>query len=371
MTTRQELRPNHRIRARARRAITAPLAAALAAGLVVTAGAVPVQAAPPAVAGTWSALMYRSLTRPQTATTLRTTIATQQATVVTRTGEIAKATTRNTAAQTGLTTATTAVTAARARQTYALTSLATAKTALTTAQAAQKKAKTAKKRTAAAAATTKAKNVVAAATRTLTARQTQTREAVTALTTAQVETRTAAALLVNATAARESAAAAVRATQQRLALLPPAETLAGQASVLSKDVVAQARTGFAVTDTTTVYGTTVHKNVAYAFKRMVDDAKRSGIVLSGGGFRTKQRQIELRKINGCPDVWLAPSSSCRVPTAIPGRSLHELGMAIDISSGGKTLTRSSPAFKWLSVNAKKYGFVNLPSEAWHWSITGG
>ena len=35
---------------------------------------------------------------------------------------------------------------------------------------------------------------------------------------------------------------------------------------------------------------------------------------SGGGFRTKQRQIELRKINGCPDVWTAPSSSCRVPT---------------------------------------------------------
>jgi len=61
-----------------------------------------------------------------------------------------------------------------------------------------------------------------------------------------------------------------------------------------------------------------------------------------------------------------------VPTAIPGRSLHELGLAIDISSGGKSITsRKSKAFTWLAANAGKYGFVNLPSEPWHWSITGG
>ena len=116
---------------------------------------------------------------------------------------------------------------------------------------------------------------------------------------------------------------------------------------------------------------TVHRSVAYAYRRMVDDAKRAGISISGGGFRTKQRQIELRKINGCPDVWTAPASSCRVPTAIPGRSLHEIGMAVDITSGGKTLTSKSPAFKWLQAHADEYGFVNLPSEPWHWSITGG
>jgi D-alanyl-D-alanine carboxypeptidase len=104
---------------------------------------------------------------------------------------------------------------------------------------------------------------------------------------------------------------------------------------------------------------------------MVDDAKKAGIAISGGGFRTNQRQIELRKINGCPDVWTAPASSCRVPTAIPGRSLHEIGMAVDITSGGKTLTSKSLAFKWLRAHADEYGFVNLPSEAWHWSITGG
>ena len=60
-----------------------------------------------------------------------------------------------------------------------------------------------------------------------------------------------------------------------------------------------------------------------------------------------------------------------MPTAIPGRSLHEIGMAVDVTSGGRTLTAKSPAFKWLAVHADEYGFVNLPSEPWHWSITGG
>jgi D-alanyl-D-alanine carboxypeptidase len=60
-----------------------------------------------------------------------------------------------------------------------------------------------------------------------------------------------------------------------------------------------------------------------------------------------------------------------VPTAIPGRSLHEIGMAVDITSAGRTLNAKSPAFKWLQVHADEYGFINLPSEPWHWSITGG
>ena len=42
--------------------------------------------------------------------------------------------------------------------------------------------------------------------------------------------------------------------------------------------------------------------------RMIDDAAKSGVRLSGGGFRTKEQQIALRKSNGCPDVWTAPAS---------------------------------------------------------------
>jgi D-alanyl-D-alanine carboxypeptidase len=148
-------------------------------------------------------------------------------------------------------------------------------------------------------------------------------------------------------------------------------SVAAQASTLSPEVVTESRAAFKLADTTKVYGITVNKVVAYPFQHMIDAAAKAGVKLSGGGFRTKEQQIALRTTNGCPDVWTAPASSCRVPTAIPGHSLHELGLAIDLTTGGKTISsRTSPAFKWLAANAGKYGFVNLPSEPWHWSITG-
>jgi D-alanyl-D-alanine carboxypeptidase len=147
--------------------------------------------------------------------------------------------------------------------------------------------------------------------------------------------------------------------------------LAAQAAAVTGQVVTQTRGSFTTVQTTQVYGVTVNKIIAYPFQRMIDDAARAGIQLSGGGFRTKQQQIALRTINGCPDVWTAPSSSCKVPTAIPGRSLHEIGLAVDLTSGRRTINdRNSAAFKWLAANAGRYGFVNLPAEPWHWSITG-
>ncbi|MBM2614527.1 M15 family metallopeptidase [Actinoplanes sp. LDG1-06] len=307
-------------------------------------------------------MMYRSLTRQQTAATLRTTIAAQQQTVVTRNSELTNATNAGALAQTQLTTATTADKNVRARVTAAQTTLTTAR---------QNLAKAEKKKPRSNAAITKAKNAVTAATKTLTARQTEARTAATALSAAQINARTATATLATAVTNRDAAAAAVVVTQQKLTVLPTAYSLQTQATALGRDVVTQSRPTFAVADTVQVYGITVHRSVAYAFKRMLDDARANGVVLSGGGFRTKERQIQLRKSNGCPDVWTAPSSSCRVPTAIPGRSLHELGMAIDISQNGKTLSRNTTGFKWLQAHASAYGFINLPSEPWHWSITGG
>jgi D-alanyl-D-alanine carboxypeptidase len=51
--------------------------------------------------------------------------------------------------------------------------------------------------------------------------------------------------------------------------------------------------------------------------------------------------------------------------------MHERGLAIDFTEGGRTLTRSSAGYNWLRAHAASYGFYNLPSEAWHWSTTGG
>lgn len=96
----------------------------------------------------------------------------------------------------------------------------------------------------------------------------------------------------------------------------------------------------------------------------------SGGKLGGSGWRSTSQQVALRMKNGCPDVWKAPASACRVPTAIPGQSMHEKGLAVDFTWNGGSITRNSEGFRYLSANAGKYGLKNLPSEPWHWSVNG-
>jgi peptidoglycan hydrolase CwlO-like protein len=117
---------------------------------------------------------------------------------------------------------------------------------------------------------------------------------------------------------------------------------------------------------------TVASSIAGNLSSLLRAAAADGIILCGGGYRSSQRQAELRQINGCPDTHSAPSSSCRVPTAPPGNSMHERGLAVDFTcnGGGAIGSRSSPCFQWLSANASSYGFYNLPSEPWHWSTNG-
>ena len=50
--------------------------------------------------------------------------------------------------------------------------------------------------------------------------------------------------------------------------------------------------------------------------------------------------------------------------------MHEQGLAIDFTQGGRALTRGSSGYAWLRRNAASYGFYNLPSEPWHWSVNG-
>jgi D-alanyl-D-alanine carboxypeptidase len=355
-------RPSDQKSRRVRQSAAVTAVALLAAGLTVTTTPVAAQAAVPAVAQQWSTLMRRSLTANTDAVRLRAALAAQKATFATRVTELTRAQTANTTAQTRLTAATAADTTARAHLKTATTALSTAKQTLT---------KASKLRPRSAATVTRATNAVTAATKTVATRKAQAQQTTAALGTAQTGARTATAGLTTAITAWQTASVAIRNTQRKLTTIGTAAEHAGRAATLSRDVVTQVRPAFTTTDASTVYGMTVHKIVAFPLQRMIDDAKADGIAISGGGFRTKQRQIELRTINGCPDVWTAPSSSCRVPTAIPGRSLHEIGLAVDITSGGRTINAKSPAFGWLVKNAGRYGFVNLPSEAWHWSITGG
>lgn len=121
-------------------------------------------------------------------------------------------------------------------------------------------------------------------------------------------------------------------------------------------------------------GTVIHPCLVPAFNRMVADAAGQGVNLRGSGWRDMNVQIRLRVANCGGDtpynVWEKPSGQCTPPTAIPGRSMHERGLAIDFSTGGRSIGKTSPQFVWLSENAAHYGLKNLPSEPWHWSTNG-
>ena len=305
--------------------------------------------------------MYRSLTANATATRLSTALAAQSADVKAKAAALTSARSASAAAANRATTAATADTTARAQYAASAKALSDATATL---------ARLRKKKPVDKAAVARTQKFVTAATPTVTARLATITRTAAALKDARARNVAASAALSGTSGAWLAANAALTRTQQQVAGLVPAASLADQAATISRDVVAQVRPGFTTADTTKVYGVTVNKIAAYPFQRMIDDAKAAGIVLSGGGFRTKEQQIALRTTNGCPDVWTAPSSSCRVPTAIPGHSLHEIGLAVDITYNGRTVARNTPAFAWLSAHAATYGFVNLPSEAWHWSITG-
>lgn len=123
-----------------------------------------------------------------------------------------------------------------------------------------------------------------------------------------------------------------------------------------------------------VRGIRVHNSIASSVADMLAAADAAGISLAGGGYRDPAGQIAVRR-NNCGTssyaIYQMPASSCRPPTARPGTSMHERGLAIDFTYGGRIISsRSSAAFQWLNANASRYGFYNLPSEPWHWSVNG-
>ena len=127
-------------------------------------------------------------------------------------------------------------------------------------------------------------------------------------------------------------------------------------------------------DIVNVRGIKVARQIAQQVQALLAAAEADGIKLGGGGYRSSQQQVKLRKKH-CGtshyDIYEKPSSQCSPPTATPGHSQHEKGLAIDFTHNGKTIhSRSSPAFQWLAKNAARFGLYNLPSEPWHWSVNG-
>ncbi|MBX3287666.1 MAG: M15 family metallopeptidase, partial [Actinobacteria bacterium] len=120
-----------------------------------------------------------------------------------------------------------------------------------------------------------------------------------------------------------------------------------------------------------VQGKPVNAAVAAQVVAMINAAAADGVDLRiGNSYRSVSLQIDLRRQN-CGSSYYAiyemSSGSCRPPTAKPGQSQHQLGLAIDFANCS---SRSTACYRWLAANASRFGYYNLPSEAWHWSTTG-
>ena len=124
----------------------------------------------------------------------------------------------------------------------------------------------------------------------------------------------------------------------------------------------------------TVEGITVHVEIAPQVEALIHAARTVGFELTGGGYRSPDAQIALRRSHcGTSDyaIWEKPANQCSPPTARPGQSNHERGLAIDFSCNGTLIERRGTACdRWMLANAGAYGLRNLPSEPWHYSVDG-
>ena len=137
---------------------------------------------------------------------------------------------------------------------------------------------------------------------------------------------------------------------------------------------------FSVTES--VRGIRVHHCLADSLRALLAAARDDGVTISGWGWRSTVRQLQLRR-QFCPlpsrwssDYWrklsLLDPAECTPPVSKPTTSQHEYGLAVDFNCGSAlvTVTANSRCFSWLEANAHRFGLYNLPSEPWHWSISG-
>jgi D-alanyl-D-alanine carboxypeptidase len=116
---------------------------------------------------------------------------------------------------------------------------------------------------------------------------------------------------------------------------------------------------------------------AAAWRRMTAAALADGVVIRiASAFRSIDRQDQIVREKLAQGVPLTDILSASAP---PGYSEHHTGRAIDITTHGVTPFElefaNTPAFRWLSANAARFGFaLSFPEgnpygyqhEPWHW-----
>ncbi|MDQ3158522.1 MAG: M15 family metallopeptidase [bacterium] len=122
----------------------------------------------------------------------------------------------------------------------------------------------------------------------------------------------------------------------------------------------------------------VNSRVSGAWLALFEAAKADGLTLAAvSSYRTYAHQDALCNDDaGC-------SSGTYNAVAKPGRSNHQAGHAVDLddaSFGGagpgsttcaNKQTTDSRTYKWMELNAKKFGIGQLANESWHWDAGPG
>ncbi|MDZ7674174.1 MAG: D-alanyl-D-alanine carboxypeptidase family protein [Acidimicrobiales bacterium] len=167
-------------------------------------------------------------------------------------------------------------------------------------------------------------------------------------------------------------------TTDELQTLGGAEAEAALAVQQATEALLARATGSSIVPLVDVRGIKVHADIAQAVEALLAAAEADGVILQGWGYRTTESQVSLRRQHcggeGLTDadvIYAVAPASCSPPTAKPGTSMHELGLAIDFTHDGASISsHDSPAYQWLAEHAGSFGLRNLPSEPWHWSVNG-
>jgi len=166
--------------------------------------------------------------------------------------------------------------------------------------------------------------------------------------------------------AREQAALAAQLAAAQAAAPAPAPT-----QDVAPSQITPAPGGLATVTCPVGGSITVAGSISGNVQALLNDAAADGVMLCGGGYRNPEEQVQLRMAHcGTSNyaIYQMPASQCSPPTAIPGTSMHEQGLAIDFTcNGGGTVSTGDECWDWLQANAAGYGLYNLPSESWHWS----
>lgn len=130
----------------------------------------------------------------------------------------------------------------------------------------------------------------------------------------------------------------------------------------------------------------LHKKAASSYVNMIDQARKDGIrapllgIISGYRSDATQKRLwdaKIEKLKKSHPTWSKTQieNEARKWIAPPGYSNHRSGRTVDLiilnngndaSSAYVSQMKQTEAWKWLNLNASKFGFYPYTVEPWHW-----